>query len=184
MSNSIIFRIARAMGDLAVRAAPARRADWALAMRRELEQVEGPIPALGFALGCLRTMLVWRFCTIEGVAMVGRHCVTLGTATLACLCVYVGADLDQPALFWIAGYYGGACLIASGGRMGLLAAYAAIGLIAAAWSWIALSRSMADPAPYARFHQAIAIEEVAMLLSLTLVALVLKRLAAIRRAAA
>jgi hypothetical protein len=53
--------IARALVDLAAQSLPTHRADWAAAMRAELEWVGDGSSALVWALGCLRTAFGERF---------------------------------------------------------------------------------------------------------------------------
>ena len=53
--------IARALVDLAARSLPTHRADWAAAMRAELDCVGEGSSAFVWALGCLRTALGERF---------------------------------------------------------------------------------------------------------------------------
>lgn len=176
MTDRLLVRLARALGDLAVRTAPRRRADWAIGMRRELEHVERPGAALAFALGSLRTCATWRLRTIDGVVILGRFGLSLGTASLAGLCVYVAVIAAQPILLWIGLYHAGASVLAARGRLALLAGYAVLGLIGAASWWMVLSRGQGEGGPDARFQQALAVEEVAFLLLLLLASVGLRLL--------
>jgi hypothetical protein len=96
---SLAFAIARRLRRWAHAAAPADRRDWAEAMLRELDEVEDPRVALGWAWGCFAACLSERIESMRELMIAAR-------LVLAGACALFAASVAAPLgmiLAWRAG---------------------------------------------------------------------------------
>jgi len=176
MNNSIRTRCARALGRHLVRVMPLSRAEWALAMKAEIEAIGDPGAALSFALGCARVGYRRRLRTVSGALAVTRW--SVGTVTVffsllvlanAWWSLVSGIPGALPQIF---GGLGVAFLIA-----GLaLVRFGPVPVVGIAAFMLALNTAVllaigADTLPFVEVYRALVIEGYGLWLALLLVGL-------------
>lgn len=87
MNPPLRTRVAHFLARRLVDVMPPSRRDWALGMQAEIEAIEAPGEALGFAIGCARTACLRRAMSVSWALAMMKRSVVLGTVLLSGLAV-------------------------------------------------------------------------------------------------